>query len=88
MWRIIRFSNNLLSKFEGIAEIEDLKTVKSKDADGKNVNVVISRTCEIKLIDELLTIFLDGAIYASWIFYRNLFVIYFNCRGSALNAIS
>ncbi|MFL2639222.1 MAG: DNA-directed RNA polymerase subunit beta' [Flavobacteriaceae bacterium] len=54
--------NNLLSKFEGIAEIEDLKTVKSKDADGKNVNVVISRTCEIKLIDEKTRIVLSTSI--------------------------
>ena len=43
--------NKLTVKFDGIAEIEDLKTVKTKDADGKEVDVVISRTSELKLVD-------------------------------------
>ena len=43
--------NKLIVKFDGLAEIEDLKTVKSKDNDGKTINVVISRTCELKLLD-------------------------------------
>jgi len=37
--------NNLSVRFDGVAEIEDLKVVKSKDAEGKNINTVISRTC-------------------------------------------
>ena len=44
--------NKLLVKFDGIAEIEDLNTVKSKDSDGNIINVVISRTCELKLLDK------------------------------------
>ncbi len=44
--------NSLSVRFDGVAEIEDLKTVKSKDSDGKNTNTVISRTCEIKVIDK------------------------------------
>jgi DNA-directed RNA polymerase subunit beta' len=44
--------NKLLVKFDGIAEIEDLSTVKSKDSDGNINNVVISRTCELKLLDK------------------------------------
>ena len=43
--------NKLVVKFDGLAEIEDLKTVKSKDNDGNEINVVISRTCELKLLD-------------------------------------
>jgi DNA-directed RNA polymerase subunit beta' len=44
--------NKLLVKFDGIAEIEDLSTVKSKDSDGNINNIVISRTCELKLLDK------------------------------------
>ena len=44
--------NNLIVKFDGLAEIDDLKTVKSKDADGNVTNVVISRSCEIKMLDK------------------------------------
>jgi DNA-directed RNA polymerase subunit beta' len=43
--------NKLLAKFEGIAEIEDLKTVQGKDADGNDAEIVISRTSEIKILD-------------------------------------
>ena len=43
--------NKLITKFDGITEIEDLKTVKGKDADGKDAEIVISRTTEIKILD-------------------------------------
>ena len=43
--------NKLLAKFDGIAEIEDLKTVQGKDADGNDAEIVISRTSEIKILD-------------------------------------
>ena len=43
--------NKLLAKFEGIAEIEDLKTVQGKDAEGNDAEIVISRTSEIKILD-------------------------------------
>ena len=44
--------NQLITKFDGVAEIEDLKTVKGEDQEGNEVNIVISRTSEIKLIDK------------------------------------
>jgi len=43
--------SSLISKFDGTAEIEDLKLVKSKDSSGKASNIVISRTTEIKILD-------------------------------------
>jgi DNA-directed RNA polymerase subunit beta' len=43
--------NKLLAKFDGVAEIEDLKTVLGKDADGNDAEIVISRTSEIKILD-------------------------------------
>ena len=44
--------NQLITKFDGVAEIEDLKTVKGQDQEGNDVNIVISRTSEIRLIDK------------------------------------
>ncbi|MDC0387059.1 DNA-directed RNA polymerase subunit beta', partial [Flavobacteriaceae bacterium] len=43
--------NKLLAKFDGVAEIEDLKTVQGKDSDGNDAEIVISRTSEIKILD-------------------------------------
>lgn len=44
--------NKLTAKYDGKVEIEDLKTVKGENAEGKKVDIVISRTSECKLIDE------------------------------------
>jgi DNA-directed RNA polymerase subunit beta' len=54
--------NNLSVRFDGVAEIEDLKVVKSKDADGKGIKTVISRTCEIKVLDKNTRIVLSTNI--------------------------
>ena len=43
--------NKLLAKFDGVAEIEDLKTVQGKDSEGNATEIVISRTSEIKIVD-------------------------------------
>jgi DNA-directed RNA polymerase subunit beta' len=43
--------NKLTTKFNGIAAIEDLRTVAGKDADGNVIDIVISRTSEVKIID-------------------------------------
>ncbi len=39
------------ARFDGIIEIEELKTVKGEDNEGNSVDVVISRTSEAKVID-------------------------------------
>ena len=44
--------NKLVVRFDGKAEIEDLKTVKGEDNQGKPIEIVISRTSEIKLVDK------------------------------------
>ena len=43
--------NKLIIKFDGIAEITDLKTVQGTDAEGNAAEIVISRTSEIRMID-------------------------------------
>lgn len=44
--------SNISTRFKGRIEMEDLKTVKSEDFDGNIIDVVISRSTELKLIDE------------------------------------
>ncbi len=43
--------NKVISKFDGIAEIDDLKTVKGENAEGDKAEIVISRTSEVKIVD-------------------------------------
>ena len=65
--------NNLTVKFDGKAEIEDLKTVKGKDSNGNDIEIVISRTSEIKLVDVKTGIILstNNIPYGSTIFVKN-----------------
>jgi DNA-directed RNA polymerase subunit beta' len=44
--------NKLSVKFDGIAEIEELKVVKGEDKEGNEIDIVISRTSELKLVDK------------------------------------
>ena len=65
--------NKLIVKFSGIAEIDELKTVTGEDAEGKPVEIVISRTSELKLIDEKtgITLSTNNIPYGSQIFIEN-----------------
>jgi DNA-directed RNA polymerase subunit beta' len=65
--------NKLAVKFDGIAEIEDLKTVKGEDSEGNIADIVISRTSEIKLVDPKTGINLstNNIPYGSTIFVKN-----------------
>ena len=65
--------NKLIARFDGVAEIEDLKTVDGKDNDGNAVKIVISRTSEIKLVDKNTGIVLSTNIipYGSFIFVKD-----------------
>ena len=44
--------NKLIASFAGNVAIEDLRTVKGKDANGDVIDIVISRTAEIKVTDK------------------------------------
>tara|TARA_Y100000034_G_scaffold137034_1_gene218958 strand:+ start:8505 stop:12779 length:4275 start_codon:yes stop_codon:yes gene_type:complete len=44
--------NKLISKFDGKVQIDDLRTVQGKDNEGNEVDIVISRTAEIKIKDK------------------------------------
>ena len=66
--------NKLSAKFDGKVVIEDLRTVEGKDSEGKAVDIVISRTAEIKVIDKKTDITLSANIipYGSIIFNKKI----------------
>ena len=65
--------NKLIAKFNGVAEIEDLKTVKGEAPDGGEAEIVISRTSELKIKDPKSGIVLstNNIPYGSQIFIKN-----------------
>jgi DNA-directed RNA polymerase subunit beta' len=65
--------NRLEARFDGKAEIEDLRTVKGEGADGKAANIVISRTSEIKIVDVKtgITLSTNNIPYGSQLFIKN-----------------
>ena len=62
--------NKLIANFEGYVVIEDLRTVKGKDASGEVIDIVISRTAEIKVVDKKtgITLSTNNIPYGSTIF--------------------
>ncbi len=65
--------NKLVAMFDGKVSIEDLRTVGSEDNEGNKVDIVISRTAEIKIIDKKSKLVLSTNIipYGSIIFDKD-----------------
>ena len=65
--------SKLEAKFDGVAEIEDLRIVKGENSEGKPVDIVISRTSEIKIVDAKtgITLSTNNIPYGSQLFVKN-----------------
>ncbi|UNY98936.1 DNA-directed RNA polymerase subunit beta' [Zhouia spongiae] len=65
--------NKVLSKYECRVEIDDLKTVTGENAEGNASEIVISRTAEVKFIDEKsgITLATNNIPYGSTIFVKD-----------------
>ncbi|MEX0287747.1 MAG: DNA-directed RNA polymerase subunit beta' [Flavobacteriaceae bacterium] len=65
--------SKLEAKFDGIAEIEDLRTVKGENSEGEIADIVISRTSEIKIVDAKtgITLSTNNIPYGSQLFVKN-----------------
>ncbi len=65
--------NKLQVKFDGVAEIEDLRTVKGEDSEGKKAEIVISRTSELKVLDTKtgITLSTNNIPYGSTLYIKN-----------------
>ena len=61
--------SKLTAKFDGAVEIEDLNTVEGVDNDGNKVDIVISRTSEIKITDKKtgITLSTNNIPYGSYL---------------------
>lgn len=64
--------NKLAANFAGNVSIDDLRTVEGKDNEGNEIDIVISRTAEIKITDKKTGITLSSNIipYGSTIFNK------------------
>jgi DNA-directed RNA polymerase subunit beta' len=65
--------NKLEARFNGKAEIEDMRTVKGENSEGKKVDIVISRTSEIKIVDIKtgITLSTNNIPYGSQLFTKS-----------------
>ncbi|MDC6384435.1 DNA-directed RNA polymerase subunit beta' [Flagellimonas taeanensis] len=65
--------SKLEAKFDGIAEIEDLRVVEGVDNGGGKSDIVISRTSEIKIVDAKtgITLSTNNIPYGSQLFVKN-----------------
>jgi len=65
--------SSIVTKFAGRLEMEDLKTVKGEDNEGNPVDIVVSRSTELKLIDINTGIILNTHLipYGATIFVKN-----------------
>ena len=65
--------NKNIARFEGILEIDDLKTVHREDNEGNPVEVVISRTSEVKILQPNTRMVLSttNIPYGAYIFFKN-----------------
>ncbi|MFB6319751.1 DNA-directed RNA polymerase subunit beta' [Saccharicrinis sp. FJH54] len=55
----IATDNSVISKYDGVAEFEELRTVPHVDEFGKNIDVVIGRLAEMRIIDKKTNIVLS-----------------------------
>ena len=64
--------NKLIAKFDGIAEIEDLKTVKGENTEGETAEIIISRTSELRIVDPKTNIVLSTNVipYGAQLFIK------------------
>jgi DNA-directed RNA polymerase subunit beta' len=48
----ITAESNVIAKYNGIVEVDELRTVESKDGEGKKIDIVIGRLAELRIIDK------------------------------------
>ncbi len=65
--------NSVISKYDGIVEIEELRSVPYTDENGKNMDVVVSRLTELRVVDKNTNIALSThpIPYAAKLFVKN-----------------
>ncbi|OFX83169.1 MAG: DNA-directed RNA polymerase subunit beta' [Bacteroidetes bacterium GWF2_33_16] len=69
----IAADSTIRAKYDGIVEIDELRTVEKVDDDGKKVNVVIGRLAEMRIVDKNTSIVLSthNIPYGSKLYVKN-----------------
>ncbi|HAX92754.1 MAG TPA: DNA-directed RNA polymerase subunit beta', partial [Bacteroidales bacterium] len=69
----ISAQSSVVSKYDGYAEIEELRTVEYLDKEGKKIDIVVSRLAELKIIDKNTNIQLSShpVPYGSKLYIKN-----------------
>jgi DNA-directed RNA polymerase subunit beta' len=69
----ISTQSTVISRYEGIAEIEELRTVEHTDNEGNNVDIVVSRLAELRIIDKNtgIAVSTHNIPYGSKLFIKN-----------------
>ncbi len=69
----IMAESNLYARFDGVAEIDELRTVERENLDGSKVAVVIGRLAEIRIIDKKTNIILtsNNIPYGALLYVKN-----------------
>jgi DNA-directed RNA polymerase subunit beta' len=69
----IATESNIVTKYDGIAEIEELRTVERKDKDGKATEIVIGRMAEMRVVDKKtgITLTTHNIPYGSKLYIKN-----------------
>jgi DNA-directed RNA polymerase subunit beta' len=69
----IAAENNIVSKYDGILEIDELRTVDATDETGKTNKIVVSRQSELRIIDPNTKISLatQNVPYAAKLFFKH-----------------
>ncbi len=69
----IAASSKLEAKYDGIVQIDELKIVERKNAEGEKVNVVLGRSAEMRIVDVNTEIVLttSNVPYGSYLYVKN-----------------
>jgi DNA-directed RNA polymerase subunit beta' len=69
----ISTQSTIVSRYDGIAEIEELRTVESTDEKGDSVDIIVSRLAELKIVDKNTGIILTthSMPYGSKLYVKN-----------------
>jgi DNA-directed RNA polymerase subunit beta' len=64
---------NVVSKYEGRLEIDDLRTIKGKNAQGEAIDVVMSRQSEFRIVDKTtdITLYTHALPYGATLFMKD-----------------
>ena len=54
--------SEIISKFEGVVKLEEVRTISTKNSNNKKVDVVIGRTGEFKIVDQSNSVLFSGNI--------------------------